>query len=138
MIFDYLIEKNDIGKKLNSRIMLQKLMKLELKLRKKQILFYDFKYMKKVLTDKIINIEKTDLYDNQFLFEYLDDLKVNDKVEVIFMSDLLEKKKNLEILEKVKQKPAMYSNVYSPEDELEIFKELFEDAIKNNKKIHIV
>jgi hypothetical protein len=32
----------------------------------------------------------------------------------------------------------MYSNVYSPENELEIFKELFENAIKNNKKIHII
>jgi dihydroorotase-like cyclic amidohydrolase len=32
----------------------------------------------------------------------------------------------------------MYSNVYSPEDELEIFSWLFNDAIKNNKKIHIV
>jgi len=94
--------------------------------------------MKKVLFDKIINTEKTDLYDNQFLFEYLSQDSIESWLEVIFMSDLLEEKKNIEILEKVKQKPAMYSNVYSPEDELEIFKELFEDAIKNNKKIHIV
>jgi hypothetical protein len=32
----------------------------------------------------------------------------------------------------------MFSNVYSEKDELEIFNDLFEYAIKNNKKIHIV
>jgi hypothetical protein len=32
----------------------------------------------------------------------------------------------------------MYSEVYSPKDELEIFTELFETALKDNKKIHIV
>jgi hypothetical protein len=32
----------------------------------------------------------------------------------------------------------MYSEVYSPKDELEIFLELFEYAINNNKKIHII
>jgi hypothetical protein len=32
----------------------------------------------------------------------------------------------------------MFSNVYSEKDELEIFKELFDYAITNNKKIHIV
>jgi hypothetical protein len=58
--------------------------------------------------------------------------------EVIYMSDLLELRKNNEVLEKVEQKPAMYSNVYSPSDELDIFTELFEEAIKNKKKIHII
>jgi hypothetical protein len=32
----------------------------------------------------------------------------------------------------------MYSEVYSPKDELEIFQGLFAYAIKNNKKIHII
>ena len=93
--------------------------------------------MKKVFWNKIVNIKNTDLFDNRFLFEYIFDYKSED-VQVIFMSDLLENKKNLEILEKVKDKPAMYSNVYSPEDELEIFKSLFQEAISSNKKIHIV
>lgn len=92
--------------------------------------------MKQVYKDKIINTGN-DLFDNKFLFEYLDWDK-NKEVEVVFMSDLLEKRKNKEILKKVKEKPAMYSNVYSPEDELKIFIELFDDAIKNKKKIHIV
>ncbi len=94
--------------------------------------------MKKVLTDKIINIENTDLYDNRFLFEYLSPDSLESGLKVIYISDLLEKRKNEEILKKVKEKPAMYSNVYSPKDELEIFEELFYEAIKNNKKIHIV
>jgi hypothetical protein len=32
----------------------------------------------------------------------------------------------------------MFSNVYSEVDELEIFKNLFNYAVNNNKKIHIV
>jgi hypothetical protein len=95
-------------------------------------------FMKKVFRDKIVNIENTDLFDNRFLFDYLSPSFENTDIEVIFISDLLEFKKNEEILKKVNEKPAMYSNVYSPEDELEIFKNLFDDAIKNNKKIHIV
>jgi len=94
--------------------------------------------MKKVLKNKIVNIENTDLFDNSFLFNYLE---INDKqsdIDVIYMSELLESRKNEELLQKVKEKPAMYSNVYSPEDELEIFQNLFNNAIKNNKRIHIV
>ena len=94
--------------------------------------------MKKVLRDKIINIENTDLFDNRFLFDYLVPDFRNTDIEVIYMSDLLESRKNEEVLEKVKEKPAMYSNVYSPEDELELFQNIFDDAIKNNKRVHIV
>jgi len=94
--------------------------------------------MKKIHKDKILNIEWTDRYDNTFLFEYLSDIQESQDVEIIYMRDLLEKKKNTEILEKVSQKPAMYSEVYSPKDELEIFMRLFEDAIQNNNKIHVV
>lgn len=54
------------------------------------------------------------------------------------LSDLLEQRKNTDLLQKVKEKPAMYSNVYSPKDELEIFEEIFEDALKNKKRVHIV
>lgn len=93
--------------------------------------------MKKIFRDKIINIDKN-LFDNKFLFEYFEFIKSPKDIELIFMSDLLEKKKNKELLSNLWDKYAMYSNVYSPEDELEIFKELFDNAIKNNKKIHIV
>jgi hypothetical protein len=98
--------------------------------------------MKKIFLNKIINIENTDLYDNRFLFDYLSQISPDSTesglVEVFYLSDILETKKNIQILEKVNDKPAMYSNVYSPEDEIEIFKSLFENAMKNNKKIHII
>jgi hypothetical protein len=77
--------------------------------------------MKKIYKDKILNIDNTDLFDNKFLFDYLEIDNNKSEIEVIHLSELLEKRKNLEILEKVNEKPAMYSNVYSPEDELEIF-----------------
>ncbi len=96
--------------------------------------------MKKIQRNKITNIENTDIFDNKFLFEYLvpNFFSNSNNIEIYFLSDLLEKKKNTEILEKVKQKPAMYANVYSAEDELQIFTELFNYAMNNNKKIHIV
>ena len=97
--------------------------------------------MKQVTNNSIVNIENTDKFDNKFLFEYLlvgYKKEKDEDVQVVQMPDLLEKKKNLEMLEKSKVKPAIYSNVYSPKDELEIFEGLFNDAIKNNKKIHIV
>ena len=59
-------------------------------------------------------------------------------VEIIYLKDILEKRKNEEILHKVREKPAMYSEVYSPKDELEIFTELFDTALRENKKIHII
>jgi len=94
--------------------------------------------MKKIHKDKILNMQGTNNFDNTFLFEYLQGIQNSKDIEIIYLRDLLENKKNLEILEKVKVKPAMYSEVYSPKDELEIFSELFENALKNNQKIHIV
>jgi len=96
--------------------------------------------MKQIFKDKIINID-SNIEDNKFLIKkinYEKKIALNKDIEVIFLSDLLEEKKNLEMLEKSKTKPATWSNVYSPEDELEIFTEIFDDVIKNNKKIHIV
>jgi len=82
--------------------------------------------MKKVFKDKILNIDGTDSFDHIFLFDYFSDINSSSNVEIIYLRDLLEQIRNEEILEKVKQKPAMYSEVYSPKDELEIFTELFE------------
>jgi hypothetical protein len=96
--------------------------------------------MKQIFKDKIINID-SNIVDNRFLIKKLDyekDIISNSDIEVIFLGDLLEKRKNLEMLEKSKSKPATWGNVYSPKDELEIFQECFKNAIKNNKKIHIV
>jgi hypothetical protein len=94
--------------------------------------------MKQILKNKIINIVESDKFDNKFNFSVLNYKKGQNNIEVIYISDLLEEKKNLEIFEKAQIKFASYSNVYSPEDELDIFKNIFDNAIKNNKKIHIV
>lgn len=53
------------------------------------------------------------------------------------MGELLQKYKNENLYNTLNGKFAMYSEVYSPKDELRIFEELFEYAINNNKKIHI-
>ena len=97
--------------------------------------------MKKIYSDRIVNIVGTDRFDNIFSIDILDWKNMDQNktdIEVIFMSDLLEKRKNDEVLKKAREKPAMYSNVYSPENELEIFEELFHNAIQNKKRIHIV
>jgi len=94
--------------------------------------------MKKIYKDKILNQLGTDSFDNTFVFEYFSNISSVGNVEIIYMRDLLEQRKNLEILENVRSKPAMYSEVYSPKDELEIFTSLFDQAIKNNTKIHVV
>lgn len=94
--------------------------------------------MKKIYRDKILNIEGTDMYDQIFYLDYFTSLQACGDVEIIYMKDLLEQYKNEEIAEKVKEKPAMWSEMYSPKDELAIFTELFENVLKNKKKIHIV
>lgn len=94
--------------------------------------------MKKIFKDKILNIDWTDKFDNKFLFSYLKTDFSLDKVETFYMKDLLLKKENTELLNVIWDRYAMFSNVYSESDELEIFKELFQYAISNNKKIHIV
>jgi hypothetical protein len=46
------------------------------------------------------------------------------------MEDLLKERKNEELLEKVITHPAMWSEVYSPKNELEIFTNIFEESIR--------
>lgn len=91
--------------------------------------------MKKVEKDRIINIDDN-LFDKRFLFEVFG-VSRND-TSIIFMEDLLKLRKNEELEKNIGDKYAIYSNVYSSEDELEIFKNLFDEAIKEGKKIHIV
>ena len=93
--------------------------------------------MKKVFKDKIVNID-LEKFNNKFLFSYLFSDHSAENIEVFFMEDLLKPKKNEELFQNLNWKFAMYSEVYSPKDELEIFQSLFDYAIQNNKKIHIV
>ena len=99
--------------------------------------------MKQVFKDKIINIDNN-IEDNKFLIKKLNwefssqASPKGEEIFVVFLADLLEKRKNLEMLEKSKEKPATWSSVYWAKDELDIFKTIFDDAIKNSRKIHIV
>lgn len=93
--------------------------------------------MKKIFKDKIINYDEN-IFDNKFLFSYLDSDYKSENIEVFFMEKLLKEKQNTELLNNLNWKFAMYSEVYSPKDELEIFENLFNYALKNNKKIHII
>lgn len=93
--------------------------------------------MKKIYKDKILNIPNTPLFDRFFLFDCLITEK-NLQREVLYMRDLLAAKKNETILPRLAEKPAMWSEVYGPKDEYEIFTQLFEKALQENKKIHVV
>ena len=95
--------------------------------------------MKQILRDKIINIDNNH-FDNKFLFEIYDFSKwiKSNETEIIFMENLLKEKKNESLLEKVKVHPAMWSEVYSPASELDIFTSIFDEAIKSKKRTHII
>ena len=86
----------------------------------------------------ISNIHWTDSLEKIFQFKIANEVNQTTDTKVVFMRDLLSKKQNTELLEKVSQKPAMYSNIYSPSDELKIFTELFEQAISTHQKVHII
>ncbi|MCT4617248.1 MAG: hypothetical protein N4A38_03500 [Candidatus Gracilibacteria bacterium] len=92
--------------------------------------------MKKIFKDKIINIDDNK-FDNKFLVPYLDVQNFGD-VKIYDMQELLKEKENKDLWYKVKDKPAIYSNIYSPKDELEIFEELFNNALEKRQKIHII
>ena len=98
--------------------------------------------MKKIYKDKILNIKDTDIFDNIFLFEYFTNTLPQPLskrgIKVVYLRDVLEKHKNTEVEKRVSEKPAMWSEVYSPKDELTIFTELFETALREEKKIHII
>lgn len=91
--------------------------------------------MKKVYKDKILNIDEN-FFDKRFLFEVFR-VSRND-TQIIFMEDLLKLRKNEELEKNIWQKYAIYSNVYSSSDELEIFMNIFDEAIKTWNKVHIV
>lgn len=94
--------------------------------------------MKEIYKDKILNIPETDETEKIFLFSYLHTNFSSPEREVFFMSELLKKKENTQLLKQIWDKYAMYNNVYSAKDELNIFQELWEYAFSQNKKIHIV
>ncbi len=93
--------------------------------------------MKLVTKNSITNIEGTNTFDQKFLFKKASSYSDSTR-EIFYMSELLQKKENSDIMPLTKEKPAMHANVYSAEDELSIFIELFENALSEKKKIHII
>lgn len=93
--------------------------------------------MKYVDKNSIYNIPDTELFDNMFQFNKIQNY-LDDQREVIFLGNLLSKKKNNDLVKKITEKPAMYANMYSARDELDIFIEIFENTLKTQKKIHII
>lgn len=111
--------------------------------------------MKQVLRDRIINKEGSDIFEPVFSFDRISFQKGHQKiisieglwkisvyqsndVSIVFMEELLSLKKNENLLEKIPKYPAMWSEVYSPKDELHIFTQLFEFSLREKQKIHIV
>ena len=93
--------------------------------------------MKQVFDDRIVNVN-WDLFDNTFLFKIASDDIHSDEIEVYYMEDLLKPFENTQLRQNIWDKYAMFSNVYSPKDELQVFKDLFNLAISTWKRIHIV
>jgi dihydroorotase-like cyclic amidohydrolase len=87
--------------------------------------------MKQITQNSIINIDEN-LFDGRFLFNIPADKSFSQEVD---MSKLLMSTKNESLDYKKDYK--LWSEVYSPKDELNIFTEIFEDAVSSGKKIHI-
>ncbi len=87
--------------------------------------------MKKVTRTSIINIDK-ELFDNKFLFSVPTELSFDWWVD---LSVLLAQRRNEKL--DFKKDYKLWSEVYSPKDELEIFKIVFDDAVSKGKKIHV-
>ncbi len=89
------------------------------------------KGMKQVTQNSIINID-SEISDKRFLFKVPKQASSEKEVD---MAKLLSSEKNDQLDYKKDYK--LWSEVYSPKDELRIFTEVFEDVLKNKKKIHI-
>ena len=87
--------------------------------------------MKKVTPNSILNIDEN-LFDWKFLFEVAAGwfLEIEKDMSVIlgeFKNEELDYKKDYKL----------WSEVYSPKDELSVFTGIFEDAVKTWNKVHI-
>jgi len=90
--------------------------------------------MKHVQKNQIINISQDK--PNTFLFEYFKS-PLTRGLGLVDMGAELEKYKNTDLLAQTKLKPAMWGNIYSPEDEMSIFQTVFDQAISTNTPVHI-
>jgi hypothetical protein len=94
--------------------------------------------MKHVLRQSIVQ-QGANLFEQKMLFDILTpSVHQTQKTQIICMRDLLLKRKNESILEKLTLHPAMWSEVFRPEDELEIFTEICDWALASWVKTHII
>lgn len=87
--------------------------------------------MKQVLDDRIINIDG-DTFDGKYLFSVPGQLSNGGQVD---LSLILKDYKNESLDYKKDYK--LWSEVYSGKKEFELFSQIFEEALEQNKKIHI-
>ncbi len=96
------------------------------------------KNMKKIYKDTILNIPNTNVFDRTFVFDYFLEYSAPKDITLIYLRDILWDTKNEDILPRIQEKSAMWSEVYSPKDELRIFQQVFEEAIAKKQRIHVV
>lgn len=87
--------------------------------------------MKQILEKSIININEN-IFDNKFLFTIPSEANFDKEID---MWELLLPTKNENLNYKKDYK--LWSEVFSPKDELRIFEEIVENTLKNWKKVHI-
>jgi len=94
--------------------------------------------MRKILPDRIVHVPNTPVLEEVFLFPLLRPDWNHPTRKVVFMKDLLKARENTELLQNIQDRYASYANVYSAQDELEIFQNLCQEALSTNTPIHIV
>lgn len=89
--------------------------------------------MKRVLSDSITLISHTDPFDNQYLFS----MATNVSAPIIIdLAELLKEFRNDRV--EYKKDYKLWNQVYSPDKELELFREVVEKALEKGQKIHIM
>jgi len=94
--------------------------------------------MKYVNADSIVNMPDTDVLEPIFCMPQSHIDSTQKKTKIIFLADLLAQRKNTSLEPFLATKPSMYSNMYSENDEWEIFRSLANHALTTGEKIHIV
>lgn len=89
--------------------------------------------MKQVLSHSITLISDTNPLDNQYLFRIASDIS---SPMIIDIAELLKEFRNDRV--EYKKDYKLWNQVYSPDKELELFQEIFEKALENGQKVHII
>ena len=88
--------------------------------------------MKQVLSTKITNIPGSDLFDNQYRFSIPENPHCDHAID---LAKRMEARKNESLDYSVN--PKLWSEVYAPKIEWELFQEIAENALQSGSKVHI-